>query len=63
MLIDSFGSRGIKNTNADRTVALVSYGTIVGDAYGALKFMAAHPAIDPNRIALMGFSKGAAVTL
>ena len=63
LLVDSFGSRGVNNTNIDKTVTLVTYGTMVGDAFGALKFLAAHPAIDPSRIALMGFSKGGAVAL
>lgn len=35
----------------------------VPDAYGALRFLAAHPKIDPKRVALMGFSHGGIVTM
>ncbi len=35
----------------------------VPDAYGALRLLAAHPKIDPKRVALMGFSHGGALTM
>lgn len=63
LLVDSFGSRGVENTNTDKTVTLVTFGTMVGDAFGALTFLTSHPAIDPKKIALMGFSKGGVVAL
>jgi dienelactone hydrolase len=33
------------------------------DAYGALRFLAANPKIDPKRVALMGFSHGGIVAM
>ena len=33
------------------------------DAYGAFKLLAAHPAIDPDRIGIMGFSWGGVVSM
>ena len=38
-------------------------GDTLPDAFGALKFLAGHPAIDPRRIGIMGFSWGAMLSL
>lgn len=57
LLLDSFSGRGIVNTVADQT-QLSSLGMMV-DAYRALAVLSAHPRIDRDRIAVMGFSKGA----
>lgn len=59
--IDSFGGRGIGEvcTGSRALVPLQR----VPDAYGALRLLAAHPRIDPKRIALMGFSHGGALTM
>jgi dienelactone hydrolase len=56
-LLDSFSGRGIVNTISDQT-QLASVGMMV-DAYRALAVLSAHPRIDRDRIAIMGFSKGA----
>jgi dienelactone hydrolase len=54
---DSFTGRGITNTIADQS-QLSSY-TMMNDAFAALAVLAKHPRIDPDKIAVMGFSKGA----
>ena len=56
-IIDSFTGRGIVETATDQS-QLDSLAMVV-DAYRALALLAKHPRIDPNRIAIMGFSKGA----
>jgi dienelactone hydrolase len=56
-VLDSFSGRGIINTINDQS-QLDSLAMMV-DAYRALATLAQHPRIDPNRIAVMGFSKGA----
>jgi len=33
------------------------------DAFGALKYLASHPAIDPQRIGMLGFSWGAMLSV
>jgi dienelactone hydrolase len=38
-------------------------GDTLPDAFGALKFLAEHPAIDPRRIGIMGFSWGAMLSV
>ncbi len=59
--MDSFTGRGVKNTITDQS--LVSNFAMVIDAYRALETLAKHPAIDPDRIVVMGFSKGGMAAL
>jgi dienelactone hydrolase len=56
-ILDSFSGRGIVNTQNDQS-QLNSLSMMV-DAYRALTSLADHSRIDPSRIAVMGFSKGA----
>ena len=56
-ILDSFSGRGIVNTLSDQS-QLDSLAMTI-DAYRALALLAQHPRIDPDRIAVMGFSKGA----
>jgi dienelactone hydrolase len=56
-ILDSFSGRGIVNTGSDQS-QLDSVAMMV-DAYRVLARLAGHPRVDPNRIAVMGFSKGA----
>jgi dienelactone hydrolase len=56
-ILESFTGRGIVNTATDQS-QLDSLAMTV-DAYRALALLARHPRIDPQRIAVMGFSKGA----
>jgi dienelactone hydrolase len=60
-LIDSFTGRGIVNTITDQ--AQLSGYTMMNDAFSALAVLAKHPRIDPDKIAVMGFSKGAVPSL
>jgi len=55
--IDSFTGRGITSTVMDQT--LLSRLNMVADAYRAMNLLAQDARIDPNRIAVMGFSRGA----
>ena len=60
-VIDSFSARGLKEVcGQGRKLAPLQR---VPDAYGALRLLAAHPKIDPRRVALMGFSHGGALTM
>jgi dienelactone hydrolase len=56
-ILDTFSGRGIVSTVSDQS-QLDSLAMTI-DAYRALSLLASHPRIDPERIAVMGFSKGA----
>jgi dipeptidyl aminopeptidase/acylaminoacyl peptidase len=56
-VLDVFTGRGIENVNADQ--GKLGRLTAIIDVYRALAILAAHPRIDPNRIAVMGFSRRA----
>jgi dienelactone hydrolase len=60
-VVDSFTGRGITNTIADQA-QLSSY-AMMNDSFAALAILAKHPRIDPDKIAVMGFSKGAVPSL
>lgn len=57
LVVDSFSTRGIKDT-CNRF-----FYDRVYDAYGALEFLSKYSFVDPKRIALMGFSAGGIATL
>jgi dienelactone hydrolase len=59
LAVDSFGARGIADGCAGGGASV----DMVMDAYGALLHLAALPVIDPDRIALVGYSYGAGVAL
>ncbi len=56
MVVDVFGSRGVTNTSEDQSQ--VPFAADTADAFAALGMLASHPRIDPQRIAVMGFSRG-----
>lgn len=61
LAVDSFHPRGVKKTMKDLT--LVTETSMMADAYGALNELSADPRVDPNRIAVIGFSKGGIAAL
>ena len=60
-ILDTFSGRGITNTIADQSQ--LNSLAMVFDAYRALDLLAAHPAIRADRIAVLGFSKGAVASI
>lgn len=53
---DSFGPRGFRTTVGNQSQ--VTTFSMVADAFAALQFLVGHPRIDPDRIGIIGFSKG-----
>jgi dienelactone hydrolase len=60
-IVDCFTGRGVAETVTDQT--RLGALTMIVDGYRALDHLAQHRNIDPNRIALMGFSKGGFATI
>jgi dienelactone hydrolase len=60
-MLDPFAGRGIVSTVVDQSQLGRLNGII--DLYRALSVLTAHPRVDPNRIAVMGFSRGGQTTL
>jgi dienelactone hydrolase len=59
--IDGFTGRGLASVNTDQ--AALGRLNFILDIYRALDVLAKHPRVDPERIALMGFSRGGQAAL
>jgi dienelactone hydrolase len=57
LIVDSFAGRSVADTRAN--LAQLSSLATLGDSFRALDLLARHPRIDPARIAILGFSRGA----
>jgi len=62
-VVDSFTPRGMSGLDLVKKGTFHSYAIRVSDAYAALDLLSTHPKIDRNKIAVMGYSHGAAVAL
>jgi dienelactone hydrolase len=60
-VLDAFSGRGLVSTSADQ--ASLGRLAMTYDAYRALEVLEAHARIDPERIAVMGFSRGGQAAL
>ena len=54
--VDSFAGRGVHST-VENQIAVTTESMVI-DVYAALLLLQSHPLIDPNRIAVAGWSKG-----
>jgi dienelactone hydrolase len=60
-VIDGLTGRGLTNVNTNQ--ALLGRLNFIVDVYRALEILAKHPRVDPDRIVLMGFSRGGQAAL
>ncbi|CAN5167344.1 dienelactone hydrolase family protein [soil metagenome] len=60
-VIDGFTGRGLTSVNTDQ--ALLGRLNFIVDIYRTLDILAKHPRVDPERIVLMGFSRGGQAAL
>ena len=59
--LDGFTGRGLTEVNSNQ--AAFGRLNLIVDIYRALEVLAAHPRVDPRRIAVMGFSRGGQAVL
>ena len=60
-VIDGFSGRGLTAVGPNQ--ALLGRLNFIVDIYRSLEILAKHPRVDPERIVLMGFSRGGQATL
>jgi dienelactone hydrolase len=60
-VIDGFSGRGLTSVSTNQ--ALLGRLNLIVDIYHSLDILAKHPRVDPDRIVLMGFSRGGQATL
>lgn len=63
LVVDTFGARGGTDWSHNRRAVRITESMMLADAFAALAFLTHHPQVDPSRIAVMGFSYGAMVTI
>ena len=59
--LDGFTGRGLTSVNTDQS--LLARTNLILDIYRALGVLAKHPRVDPERVAVMGFSRGGQAAL
>lgn len=64
LMLDSFSSRGLKQICTQKySERTIKEADRIGDAYAALSWLRQQTSVDPQRIALLGWSHGGGVTL
>lgn len=63
LVLDGFGSRGLGGVTDDLKAVWVTTWTLLADIFAGLRFLAAHPAVDPKAISVIGFSWGGMTTV
>lgn len=63
LAVDTFGPRGAVSISHPMRALRVTEASMLADAYGALRYLAGLPIVDRDRIAVMGFSYGAMVSV
>lgn len=63
LVVDTFGTRDADLLDDTTRALTVTEAMMLADAFGGLRFLRQHPAVDPDRIGVMGFSYGGMITV
>jgi dienelactone hydrolase len=63
MVPRTFGARALGKSDHTWRALRVTTAMMTADAFGALRFLRAQPGVDPDRVAIMGFSYGGMVSV
>ncbi|WP_238384333.1 dienelactone hydrolase family protein [Teichococcus vastitatis] len=63
LVVDVFGARRDRAIGFTERLLEVTESMAIADAYAGLRYLAQRPAVDPKRVALIGFSYGAMATM
>lgn len=63
LVVDSFGTRNADDKSHAMRALLVTESMMLADAFAGLDYLREHPAIDGDRVGLMGFSYGGMVSV
>lgn len=63
LVLDSFARRGCRDRGPAQRLTRVTEVTMLADAFAGLRLVAAHPRVDPARVAALGFGIGGMVAV
>ncbi|MGE0120488.1 MAG: dienelactone hydrolase family protein [Dongiaceae bacterium] len=63
LAVDAFSARRDRGTRFTERLLNITETMLVADGYAGLAYLAARPEVDPDRVALVGFSYGAMATM
>jgi dienelactone hydrolase len=63
LVIDSFKTRGLDGSNDSIKALMLNTWQMLSDTFSALRYLARHPAVNPDAICCMGFSWGGMVVV
>ncbi|WP_448188262.1 dienelactone hydrolase family protein [Azospirillum sp. sgz301742] len=63
LVLDCFARRGCRDRGPAQRLMRVTEAAMLADAFAGLRLLAAHPRVDPARVAVVGFGMGGMVSV
>lgn len=63
LVVDTFGSRDADGLSDTQRALTVTEAMMLADAFAGLRYLRGHPAVDPDRVAVLGFSYGGMIAV